>query len=120
MIITIIMIKYKPAYAVKLGENQIGYVNNRTSFQNKIDNEVLKSDEENVAFVTLDDVEYSFEFVNRNLINDDEVIEKVKENSKNIYSVYEVSDGNEEENVYVNTLTEAQELVDKLKTRNLF
>lgn len=115
MIVSIIFIKFKPAYSVMLGEEEIGFVNNRVEFQDKIDNEVLKSSDDNVAFVALDNVKYNFEFVDRTLIKEDEVMDKVKESSTNIYSVYEVSDGNEESAVYVNTLDEATDLVNTLK-----
>ncbi len=115
MIVSIIFIKFKPAYSVMLGEEEIGFVNNRVEFQDKIDNEVLKSSDDNVAFVALDNVKYNFEFVDRTLIKEDEVMDKVKESSTNIYSVYEVSDGNEESAVYVNSLEEATDLVNTLK-----
>ena len=115
MIVSIIFIKSKPAYSVMLGEEEIGFVNNRVEFQDKIDNEVLKSSDDNVAFVALDNVKYNFEFVDRTLIKEDEVMDKVKESSTNIYSVYEVSDGNEESAVYVNSLEEATDLVNTLK-----
>lgn len=49
------------------------------------------------------------------MIDDGTVLSKIKESSKNIYSVYEVSDGNEENAVYVNTLEEAEDLVNTLK-----
>ena len=110
-----IFVKFKPAYSVTLGDEEIGFVENRTELQSIIDNDVLTTDDETVAFVTLDNVNYNFQFVDRNLINEDTVIEKIKESSKNIYSVYEVSDGNDEDSVYVNTLEEAEELVNNLK-----
>ncbi len=116
LIVSIILIKFKPAYAVTLGEEEIGFVNNRTDIQNVIDNDVLAQKDETVAFVALDNVEYSFEFVDRTLIDDNTVIAKIKESSKNIYSVYEVSDGNDEDAVYVNTLEEAENLVNTLKS----
>ncbi len=116
LIVSIILIKFKPAYAVTLGEEEIGFVNNRTDIQNVIDNDVLAQKDETVAFVALDNVEYSFEFVDRTLIDDNTVITKIKESSKNIYSVYEVSDGNDEDAVYVNTLEEAENLVNTLKS----
>ncbi len=115
IIVGIILIKFKPAYAVTLGETQIGYVGNKTEFEQEVDNKILKSEEENVAFVALDNISYKFQYVDRSLVSEEEVIEKVKENSKNIYSVYEVSSNDEQDVVYVNSLDEAKELVDNLK-----
>ena len=115
LIISIILIKFKPAYAVTLGEEQIGYIGNRTEFQEEIDNNILNTNKENIAFVALDNVSYSFEFVDRSLINEEKVMDKVKENAQNIYFVYEVSSGNDENAVYVNSLEEAKSLVETLK-----
>lgn len=111
-----IFTKYTPAYAVTLNDELIGYVSNKESFGQKIQNEVLTSSNENVAFVALDNVNYKYEFVNTNAINEGSVINTLKENSKSIYKVYEVSNGNEDDAVYVNTEEEAQEIVDKLKS----
>ena len=110
-----IVVKYKPAYAVTFKDEVIGYVDNKDEFQDLIDNNVLKTEEENVAFVSLDRVDYSFEMVNRNLINTDEVLSELKSNSKNIYKVYEVSNGDEEETVFFNSLDEANEYVDGIE-----
>ncbi len=115
LIVSIILIKFKPAFAVKLGDEEIGYVENRVEFQKEVESKIINLKEENVAFVTIDNVSYSFEFVDRNLINEDTVLNKVKESSKNIYSVYEISSSDNEDTVYVNTLEEAQQLVDSLK-----
>lgn len=109
--------KYKPAYAVTLNGEIIGYVENKEEFQNKIDTEVLESSDEKVAFVSLENVTYSYEYVTRNMLDENETLEKVKESSKNIYRVYEVSDenGDDEDSVFVNSLEEAEELVKSLK-----
>ena len=115
LIISIFLIKFKPAYAVTLGESQIGYVGNKVEFDQEIEEDVLNPKEEGVAFVALDNINYNFEFVERNLVNENDVLSKVKENAQNIYSVYEVSTENEEDTVYVNSLEEAKELVNTLK-----
>ena len=115
IIVCVIFIKFKPAYAVTLGNEEIGYINNRIELQEVIDNDILKSSDDSVAFVTIDNVNFDFQFVDRTLIDDNTVITKIKDSSKNIYSVYEVSDGNEENAVYVNTLEEAENLVNTLK-----
>lgn len=115
LIISIFLIKFKPAFVVTLGEEKIGYVGNKTQFNQHIDSDILNPEEDGVAFVALDNIDYSFEFVERSLVNESEVFDKVKENAKNIYAVYEVSSENEEDAVYVNSLDEAKELVDTLK-----
>ena len=42
LLIVTIAVKFKPAYAVSLAGKQIGFVNNKDEFQNKIENEILK------------------------------------------------------------------------------
>lgn len=111
----VMTIKYKPAYAVTLNNEVIGYVENKDKFQELVDENILKSEEENVAFVSLDKVDYSFQLVNRQLVNKDEVLSELKSNSKNIYKVYEVSNGDDEDTVFFNSIDEANEYVDGLK-----
>lgn len=123
IIITIIMLsglytvyQYKTAYAVVYNGEIIGYVSNKDDFQNEINDKILTAQEENIAFVTLDEVTYNREFVKKSLIAEESVLATLKENSKNIYKVYEVSNGNEEA-VYVNTEEEANEIVETLKAK---
>ena len=111
----IMIIRYRPAYAVVQNNAIIGYVGNKDKFQSEIDENILKAKEENVAFVSLDRVEYSLQFVSRDLINEEEIINDLKENSKNIYQVYEVSNGDSEESVFFNSENEANEYVANLK-----
>lgn len=109
-------VRYKPAYAVTFKDEVIGYVENKDEFQEVINNDILTTDKENVAFVALDNVDYSFQFVSRNLFNEDEILSELKENSKNIYEVYEVVEGeNEETAVFFNSEGDANEYVDTLK-----
>lgn len=115
IIFSIILIKYKPAYAVTINGETIGYVENKEDFQNEINEQVLNKKDANVAFVSIDNIEYSYEYVARNIINEDTTLEKVKENSKSFYNVYEISDENNESSVYVNSLEEAEEFVNTLK-----
>lgn len=111
----VMTIKYKPAYAVILNNDVLGYVDNKEKFQELIDENVLKPEQENIAFVSLDNVDYSFRLVNRDLVNTDEVLSELKSNSKNIYKVFEVSNGDDEETVFFNSINEANEYVDNLK-----
>lgn len=116
IIIAIILIKFKPAYAVTLNGEEIGYVGNEKEFQKELNENVLKPSEENVAFVELDYVDYSLGLVSRNEVNEEVVIAKLEENAKNVYRVYEILDlNNEDDKVYVNTMEEAEALVTSLK-----
>ena len=116
LIIAIIFIKFEPAYAVSLNGEQIGYVGDEEEFKEKINENVLNSQEENVAFVELENVDYSVSLVSRNQVNEEIVLAKLEESAKNIYRVYEVADlNNKESKVYVNSMEEAESLVTTLK-----
>lgn len=116
LIIAIIFIKFEPAYAVSLNGEQIGYVGDEEEFKEKINENVLNSEEENVAFVELENVDYSVSLVSRNQVNEEIVLAKLEESAKNIYRVYEVADlNNKESKVYVNSMEEAESLVTTLK-----
>ena len=116
MIIAIIFIKFKPAYAVSLNDKVLGYVGDEEEFKEEINENVLKSDEENVAFVELENIDYSISLVSRNQINEDTVLAKLEDSAKNVYRIYEVADlNNEESKVYVNSMEEAENIVNSLK-----
>lgn len=116
IIIAIIFIKFRPAYAVSLNGEEIGYVGDEEEFKQEINENVLVPEEENVAFVELENVQYTMSLVSRNQVDEQAVMTKLAESAKNIYRVYEVADlNNEEDKIYVNTMEEAEEIVQNLK-----
>ena len=116
IIIAIMLIKFRPAYSVSLNGEDIGYVGDEEKFKNEVNENILTPSESNVAFVELDNVEYTFSLVSRNEINEDEVMLALEQSAQNVYRVYEVADlNNEETKVYVNTMEEAEEIVSSLK-----
>lgn len=116
IIIAIMFIKFRPAYSVSLNGEDIGYVGDEEKFKNEVNENILTPSETNVAFVELDNVEYTFSLVSRNEINEDEVMLALEQSAQNVYRVYEVADlNNEETKVYVNTMEEAEEIVSSLK-----
>lgn len=115
LISMMISIKFKPAYAVTINNELIGYVDNKEEFQEKINKEVLTSTDEKVAFVSLDNVEYSLKYVNKSTVNEEDTLEKIKESSKNIYRVYEITTGDAENTIYVGSMEEAENIVSNLK-----
>ena len=116
IIIAIIFIKFKPAYAVSLNGEQLGYVGDEDEFQEEINENILSTDEENIAFVELDNVDYSISLVSRDQVDEETVLAKLEDSAKNVYRVYEVADlNNEEDKIYVNSMEEAESLVASLK-----
>lgn len=115
-IIAIILLKYKPIYAVSISGEVVGYVNDKNEFEKRIDDEIL-SHTGNVAFVTVNQFpEYKFEFVSRKeQTSEDELINSLKQNAETTYKYYAVTFNNETK-AYVNTLEEAQQIVADIKT----
>lgn len=112
-----LVIKYLPAYRVEINGELLGYVTDKDKFQNNINENILKTNEAGVAFVALDNVNYTFELVSRNLVNDTKSFENVASKSKKIYRVYEVSSDNSEDTVYARSEEEANNFVDELKKK---
>ncbi len=118
IIIGIILIKFKPAYAVTLGNEEVGYIENKEDFQNEVNESILQSSETNVAFVKLDDIKYSLSLVTRDQIDETAVYSEIESNATNVYRVYEIADlNNEEDKIYVNTMEEAESIVASLKEK---
>lgn len=115
IILNIIVIKYKPLYKVTIDGEKIGYVEDKKEFENKINEYVNTTDEEYIAFKTVEvEQSYNLEFVSKDIkTNEDEVLEYIKENTKTIYTVYAIV-VNEEITTQVKTEEEAKNIVEDL------
>ena len=117
-ILLILVIKYKPAFSVSYNGNIIGYVDNKDEFQKLVNEKILTSNDEKVAFVSLDNISYFSEFVSRNCVNENSVFDKLKSEAKNYYKVYEVYGSKEnDESVYYNSIEEAQNYIDLINSK---
>ena len=117
-ILLILVIKYKPAFSVSYQGNVIGYVENKDEFQKLVNEKILTSNDEKVAFVSLDNISYFSEFVSRNCVNENFVFDKLKSEAKNYYKVYEVYGSKEnDESVYYNSIEEAQNYIDLINSK---
>ena len=117
-IVSIVALKYKPAYAVTISGEVVGYVSNKAEFETRINNEIL-AHKGNVAFVTIKQFpEYKLEFVNRKeQTKEEEIINSLKQNAEITYKYYAVTLNNENK-AYVNTLEEAEQLVSEIKAEH--
>jgi murein DD-endopeptidase MepM/ murein hydrolase activator NlpD len=120
LIIGAITFLYKPTYSVIINGNPVGYTENRTDLQHKINEYVENGDGSNgVAFVQIANLpEYKLCLLKKDVVtNDDEIFEKVKEQGITYYRYYAILD-NEEEKTYVSTFEEAENVVNGLKDKN--
>lgn len=113
----LLFIKYRPAYSVEINGENLGYVSSKNDFQKEIDENILKTDEEGIAFIALDNVNYNFEFASRNMVDNSTTLANVSSKSTKIYRIYEVSSDNSEDTVYTKSEDEANNFVNNLKTK---
>ena len=106
LIIGTIAFLYKPTYSVFINGQQVGYTEDRSGLQHRINDYVDKGDgtNSNVAFVQVDNMpEYKLCLLKKNIVtNDDEIFNKIKEAGVTYYRYYAITD-EQEEKAYVGT-----------------
>ena len=119
IIFGIAMCVYKPIYSVSLNGEMIGYSADRAALQSKILEYIENGNEENVAFVQIDNMpEYKLCFLKRGIeTSDDEIYQKVIETGTTYYKYYSLALSNEEK-LYVATFEDAENIVNTLKEKN--
>lgn len=119
IVIGIVFIKYKPVYKVTFFGEEVGYITNKNSFEKIIEEDILTSKEVNVAYITLDSIpSYEFKLIDKTCnTNEQEILDKIAKSSETTYKMYAITlDGNNQS--YVNTMEEAEEVVAKIKNDN--
>lgn len=109
---------YKPIYKVTYNGEFIGYSENKSKLQNRI-NEYMKTGEgENVAFVQIDTMpEYEMCLLKKDITtSDDEIFSKIKETGTAYYKYYAITESNEEK-YYVSKFEEAESIINQLKEK---
>lgn len=116
LIIAIILIKYKPTYKVTLKGQGIGYVENETELEERIQKEIIEMEGKNIDFVSLDDMpKYEFKLVNKNQeTNEEEIVLALKENARIMYKYYAVNLNNETVGL-VDNIEEAEHAINEIK-----
>ena len=121
LIVGAIAFLYKPTYSVFINGEQVGYTENRSELQHKINDYVEKGDRtnENVAFVQVDNMpEYKLCLLKKNIVtNDDEIFEDIKSQGVTYYRYYAILD-NQEEKLYVSNFEDAESVVNSLKEKD--
>ena len=118
LVITAVAVFYKPTYAVSLNGEVIGYTENKSKLQTKI-NRYMEGEEDGVAFAQIDSVpEYTLCLLKKDITsNDEEIYNKVTGNGTKYYKYYAITD-DKKEKVYVETFEEAEQVVAQLKKKN--
>ena len=118
LIIAIINIKYKPAYEVKIDGEILGYISSNVSFKNRIDDEIINKEGNNIEDVTLNKVpEYQKKLIKRDTeFKEEEILEKLDKEYTTITYKYFIVALNDENKAYVDTLEQAEEVVNDIKS----
>lgn len=121
LILTAVVLIYKPIYKVTLNGEFIGYCEDKSKLQSKI-NDYLKTgngDSENIAFAQLDVLpKYKVCLLKKDIVTtDDEIYNTVISTGTTFYRYYAVLLNNEEK-MYVSTLEEAEDAIKQLKDKN--
>jgi len=119
LIIAIILLKYKPTYKVTLSGQEIGYVDNETQLNNRIQNEIIEMEGKNIDYVSLNEMpNYELKLVSRTQeTNEEEIMIALKSNAQIMYKYYAVILNNETIGL-VDNIEEAEQAVNKIKEEN--
>lgn len=118
LVVGIVTYIYKPIYSVTINGEFVGYTENKSEFQKRI-NEFLKGNgENNLAFIEVDDMpEYKICMLKKDITtNDEEIFQKVVENGINYYHYYAILEDTDEK-LYVGSIEEAEGVIQELKNR---
>lgn len=120
IIVSAIIILYKPIYKVTINGEKIGYCEDKETLQNKI-NDYMENGEEgqqNVAFVQIDDMpEYQMCLQKKGIeTNDEEIFNQIKETGVTYYRYYTIADDGKEK-ISVATFEEAENTISELKKK---
>lgn len=109
------LIKYKPIYVVTSEGKELGFVESKSAFEDKVNKEVREYTAKNVESVSLnEEPRYELKLIDRSIdTNEEEIISELQENTTIKYKYYEIA-LNDTEKTYVNTQEEAQSIVNEI------
>ena len=116
IVLTVVGIKYKPAYKVTVSGETIGFVDNKTLIEKKIE-KYIDNTSGNVAFREIKSLpEYEFKLINRDKkIDEKSVMLAVESLTTTTYKFFAITSDGEEKTV-VSTQQEAESIIEELKT----
>ena len=121
LIASAVIFFYKTTYAVTINGVEVGYTQNKSALQKRINEYMENGDgsEDHVAYIQIQDMpDYEMCLLKRDVeTNDDEIFEKLKAEGVKYYRYYAIVE-NQEEKLYVGTFEEAEGIVNTLKDRN--
>ena len=116
LIIAMVLIKYKPMYKVSIAGEEVGYIQNIAAFEESIKENVKQNETKNIDTLDLKETpEYELKLVDRTLkTNEEEIAKNIQEDVVVTYKYYEIA-LNENAINSVNTIEEAESIIDSIK-----
>lgn len=110
---------YKVSYSVNINGELVGYTDDKSKLQALINDYIEKGEEENTAFVQVDNLpEYNMCLLKKDVnSNDNEIINSIKDDGTTYYRYYAILE-NQEEKIYVSNFMEAEDIVNQLKQKS--
>ena len=118
-IITIILIKYKPMYKVSVSGEALGYVQSKEEIEEEVKESIIKKAQKNVDTIHIKaNPEYELKLIERTMeTEENKMIETVQEDVEITYKYYDIAFNNEAMES-VDTIEEAEKLVNQIKEQN--
>ena len=119
IILATIMVAYKPTYAVSFNDEFVGYTDNKSELQQRINDYIIGKGENNIAFFEVGELpEYRALLVKRDVeSNDDEIYDKVVATGQAYYHFFAIADDGEEK-YYVGDYATAKSVLDTLREKD--
>ncbi len=116
IISAMILLKFKPVYEVSFKQEAIGYIENKTQFEDLVNELLQEDDEQNIAFVNIPDIPtYELKFVKKQeQINQENVLLAIKNASEVTYYRYAIN-VDDKTLQYVNTEEQAKQVEQSIK-----
>lgn len=120
LIIGAFLFLFKPIYKVTINGDFVGYCENKSALQKKINQymETGNNNNENIAFAQIDEMpKYEICLLKKGIVtNDAEIFEIVKNNSTTYYRYFSILE-NDEKKLYVSDFATAENIVNSLKEK---
>lgn len=113
MVLSLMLLVFKPVFSVSLNGKELGYVKSKLAMQLKINDYIQYGDADNVGYILLENSpEYDFKLIRKETnTNEEQVLASVKAESQVFYKVYAVT-VDDKEVCMVETIEDAQKIVD--------
>lgn len=119
LIIGILLIKFKPMYKVSISGTELGYIQNKEALEEKVKTSIFEKEEKNIDSIQFqNNPEYELKFVDRTIETEEEkLIQTAMQSVIVTYKYYDIALSNQRVDS-VNTLEEAEQLVNQIKQEN--